>query len=245
MESNNVNVYIFSMNDDEVDHIENLETIRNAGPDTKVTILITTPGGHVDLAEAYISAIEDSAAHVVTKAVGSVASAGCILWLRGDERQCTSRSNFMFHDVAVTWDGTPDQMKTRSDFFISHMQSLYFEDYREVLSASEIEKIAKGGEVYLSGSEMQQRMAGKRFFDMVEEKADKDDESTIFTVTLENGFRLDLDIDDLQPEDFSVLNREELIEVGDTFGADLRNHSFRDGVDVLISRIYGGPSGRA
>lgn len=245
MEANNTNIYLFELADEMENHIPNLEAIRNADPDGKVTILISSPGGSVDLAEAYIEAIQDSAAHVVTRAVGQIASAACIVWLHGDQRECSSRASFMFHDVSVTWDGNPSLMKTRSEFFISHMQTMYFEDYREVMSAAEIEHMSRGGEVYISGDNMHQRLAGKRLFDMMEDKADKDEESTVFTVTLESGFRLDLDIDDLQPEDFSVLNREELIEVGDTFGADLRNHSFRDGVDVLISRIYGGPSGRA
>lgn len=240
----NTNVYIFSMTGDKEDHIENLETIRNASAGDTVTVIISTPGGSVDLAESYIAAFEDSAADIITVAVGQIASAGCTVWLHGDIRRCNTRTNFMFHDVSVGWDGDPRLMKVRAEFFERHTQMLYTEDYPEILTPEEIHQIVTGGEVYLTGAEMHQRLYGGApaadVPDIVEPEGGSE-----FTITLDNGFRLQLDLDDLHPMDFNVLNREELIEVGEAFGLKLENHSFRDGVDVLTDRITGGISGRA
>lgn len=241
METKNTNVYIFSMVDDKENHIENLETIRNAAAGDTVTVIINTPGGSMDLAESYIAAFEDSAADIITVAVGQVASAGCTVWLQGNIRRCNTRANFMFHNVSVGWDGDPRLMKVRAEFFERHNQMLYTQDYPEILTPEEIHQIVTGGEVYLTGAEMQERLYGAAHVpDIVEPEGGSE-----FTITLDSGFRLQLDLDDIHPMDFNVLNREELIEVGEAFGLKLENHSFRDGVDVLIDRIMGGMSGRA
>ena len=86
------------------DHQERLQLIRMATPDDSIRIVINSPGGVVSIAMAYVNAMAESAANIVTHAEGNVCSAGTVLWLAGEERTVSPLTMFMFHNYqGGTW----------------------------------------------------------------------------------------------------------------------------------------------
>lgn len=92
-------IYIDGL-EDLADHTENLQLIREATPEDNIRLIINSPGGCVHIAMAYIQAVRESQAMVVTHAEGMICSAGTLLWLKcgKDGRTIAPFTEFMAHN---------------------------------------------------------------------------------------------------------------------------------------------------
>lgn len=139
------------------DHQERLQLIRMATPDDSIRIVINSPGGVVSIAMAYVNAMAESAANIVTHAEGNVCSAGTVLWLAGEERTVSPLTMFMFHNYqGGTW-GDGANMHSQIIFEKAYFERLVERFYGNVLTEEEINRIKGGGQVWMDEIEVLSR----------------------------------------------------------------------------------------
>ncbi|QEQ95000.1 hypothetical protein pEaSNUABM56_00225 [Erwinia phage pEa_SNUABM_56] len=139
------------------DHQERLQLIRMATPDDSIRIVINSPGGGVAIAMAYVNAIAESAANIVTHAEGQVCSAGTILWLASDERTVSPLTIFMFHNYQGGTYGDGANMHSQVTFEKVYFDRLIDRFYGSVLSQEEISRIKGGGQVWMDEVQVLER----------------------------------------------------------------------------------------
>lgn len=136
------------------DHQERLQLIRMATPDDSIRIVINSPGGVVSIAMAYVNAMAESAANIVTHAEGNVCSAGTVLWLASEERTVSPLTMFMFHNYqGGTW-GDGANMHSQIIFEKAYFERLVERFYGNVLTEEEIARIKGGGQVWMDEVEV-------------------------------------------------------------------------------------------
>lgn len=131
------------------DHQERLQIIRQATPDDSIRIILNTPGGVVNIAMAYINAMAESSAHIVTHAEGQVCSAGTVLWLAGEERTVSPLTIFMFHNYQGGAVGDGANMHSQIIFEKEYFDRMYTRFYKGILTEEELMKISCGGQVWM------------------------------------------------------------------------------------------------
>ena len=139
------------------DEREKIQLIRTAGPDDTIRLIINSPGGYVSLAMSYVSAINESAARVITHAEGSVASAGTLLWLSGAQKTVSPLTEFMFHNYQGGAFGDGANMFSQITFGKAYFDKLLRRFYTGVLTEDEITRIIGGGQVWLDEEEIIKR----------------------------------------------------------------------------------------
>lgn len=210
--SRHFNIYINDVLEDPADHTERIDLIRSAEETDTITLILTTPGGRIDIAEGYLDAIENSAAKINTRAVGGVASAGTQIWLAGDEREASPRSYFMFHNAQLGFDGEAKNLAISADFYSRLFEDVYRDIYSDVLTEDELNKVFNGGEVYIRGTEMQRRVdAAANEVPKERNLVEKGGTSPkVITVSLEDGFKKDIVLDTICPQDFGSFSVPEM-----------------------------------
>lgn len=224
------------------DHFHKLQQIRQANPDDMVRVVINTYGGRVDIAMAYVSAMRESQATVVTHAEGQVCSAGTILWLACKERTVAPMTEFMFHNYQGGAYGDGANIYTQVLFYKQHFDRLIDYFYKDVLTEGEINTIKGGGQVWLDEVEISKRTravilddnniermkAGKN--PIVNPVGVKDtpkedttaagdpDRSVVLKVHVD-GETFSLDVRNLKASDFDIFNIDELQSILSQVGA--------------------------
>lgn len=152
-------LYITELGDDPKNHIEAIDMIRTAEEEDVVEIMLTSPGGYCKIADMYLSAIADSKAKVITRAIGECASAATTIFLAGHERVCDDGAYFMFHNVQFGLGGDSATVFTRSKFYERLFKEKHYKQMSEVLTKEELaELFERAGEVYLTAEEMRERL---------------------------------------------------------------------------------------
>lgn len=288
-------LYLTELCDDPKNHLEAIDMLRAASEEDVVEILITSPGGRVDIADMYIAAMSDSKAKIITRAISECCSAATNIFLAGDERICDDGSYFMFHNVQMGGlGGDSANVFSRTKFYERLFKEKSYEQMSEVLNEEELaELFERAGEVYLTAEEMRDRLmnADNRVaatrdillpppggicnhdtfgdspqavalrrqvnvptreemgqagfitlpFPSVKVKdAAEFPQGDEFDITLDDGFKKTFRLSTLGPRDFSEYNTDELIEMGQVFGADLSGMPYHQAVDALIVEIQNG-----
>jgi ATP-dependent protease ClpP protease subunit len=140
------------------DFREEISAIRAAKESDVIHICITTDGGRLDTAHAIISAMRQSPAHIICEAVGTVASAGTIIFLSGDEFRVNPHVEFMVHTSSSTYGGKTNNLSE----YITHQQksirSLVEDCYKHFLSDDEIESVLSGTDYWMDSDEVVKRL---------------------------------------------------------------------------------------
>lgn len=221
--SRHFNIYINDTLEEPADHTERIDLIRSAEETDTITLILTTPGGRIDIAEGYLDAIENSAAKINTRAVGCVASAGTQIWLAGDERTASERSYFMFHNAQMGLEGEAKNLAVSADFYSRLFEDIYGDIYSDVLTEDELKKVFNGGEVYLRGTEMQRRVDA---IDAEQEARgvvsgeDTGPSRRAITIKLDSGFKKDVFLDTLSIHDFGAFTVAEMKGILQNIGAE-------------------------
>lgn len=152
-------LYVTELDNDPRNHFEGLDMIRTAGEEDVIEILITSPGGRVDIADMYLAAFRDSKAKIITRAIGECASAATTIFLSGDERICEDGCYFMFHNVQWGSGGDSAHVIARSKFYERLYKEKFYGMMAEVLTPLELaELFERAGEIYLTAEEMRDRL---------------------------------------------------------------------------------------
>ena len=141
------------------DHQDRLQIIRQATPDDTIRVVINSPGGVVSIAMAYVSAIRESQAQIVTHAEGNVCSAGTILWLACKDRTVSPLTEFMFHNYQGGTYGDGANMYSQIAFEKHYFDRLMDTFYTGVLTDTELATIKGGGQVWMDEIEILKRTA--------------------------------------------------------------------------------------
>lgn len=141
------------------DHQDRLQVIRQASPDDTIRVVINSPGGVVSIAMAYVSAIRESQAQIVTHAEGNVCSAGTILWLACKDRTVSPLTEFMFHNYQGGTFGDGANMYAQIAFEKHYFDRLMDTFYTGVLTDTELATIKGGGQVWMDEIEILKRTA--------------------------------------------------------------------------------------
>lgn len=269
-------LYVTELGNDPRNHFEGLDMIRTAGEEDVIEILITSPGGRVDIADMYLAAFRDSKAKIITRAIGECASAATTIFLSGDERICEDGCYFMFHNVQWGSGGDSAHVIARSKFYERLYKEKFYGMMAEVLTPLELaELFERAGEIYLTAEEMRERLQNSerreqilsRFgsgkltepvpqdegillpigevislpFPETEVKSAEDfPQGDEFDITLDDGYKKTFRLSTLGPRDFSEYNTDEIVEMGQVFGADLSGLPYYQAVDALIVEIQNG-----
>lgn len=281
-------IYVTDLCDTAENHIETVDLIRQAGEEDTVQLLITSAGGYIELAEMYLSAMRESKATIVTRAIGQCASAATTIFLNGDVRICEKGSYFMFHNVQGGEGGDYANIRARADFYTHLFRERYYDMMREVLTEEQMaELFDRAGEVFLTCNEMRDRLhesavknggaiikygdegdvvldeetddsfdsellqavssaleeadgAGETLEEFQQQAVEEED--TKFVITLEDGYSKTFDLSDIEPSDFDEYSLREVIEIGESFGADLSDQTRNKAVEALINVIVNGDS---
>ena len=239
------------------DQLEKIQLIRTASPDDTIRLIINSPGGYVSLAMAFISAINESAAKIVTHAEGTVASAGTLLWLAGEDRTVSPMTEFMFHNYqGDTW-GDGANMFSQITFAKERFDRVIRRFYTNVLTEEEIQRIIGGGQIWLDDEQMVERtgatLLSKEYLRkkreeygmaapsekepttipyevLGEDKAQKKDKGVIgIRFTLEDGEDISFDAENISVDELNSFYVKDLLLMVRSLAAEL-------GVDV---KTYG------
>lgn len=158
--SNFWRIYLTDMGCELENHIPALEVIRNAGEDDEIEVLITSGGGYVDTARAYVAAFKDTSAKITTRAIGECASAATIVFLAGDDRVCDDGSYFMFHnDQFSEVNGDLANISKMLDFYKRLAKEEDLKCMEGILTEHEINSLFENaGVVYLTAADMRSRL---------------------------------------------------------------------------------------
>ncbi len=234
------------------DHQDRLQVIRQASPDDTIRVVINSPGGVVSIAMAYVSAIRESQAQIVTHAEGNVCSAGTILWLAGKDRTVSPLTEFMFHNYQGGTYGDGANMYAQIAFEKHYFDRLMNTFYTGVLTDTELATIKGGGQIWMDEIEILKRtpavlldernikrlQQGQRPISSNEakekkvlENVDVNDlpkdvgpvQDVILKVTFEDGEEFKFDISTLKESDFDGFNVTELQYILSQVGATALN----------------------
>ncbi len=234
------------------DHQDRLQVIRQASPDDTIRVVINSPGGVVSIAMAYVSAIRESQAQIVTHAEGNVCSAGTILWLACKDRTVSPLTEFMFHNYQGGTYGDGANMYAQIAFEKHYFDRLMNTFYTGVLTDTELATIKGGGQIWMDEIEILKRtpavlldernikrlQQGQRPISSNEakekkvlENVDVNDlpkdvgpvQDVILKVTFEDGEEFKFDISTLKESDFDGFNVTELQYILSQVGATALN----------------------
>lgn len=254
---NDWRVYLTELDNSPKENVEAVETIRQAGPEDTVEILITCPGGAVDIADMYLAAIRDSQAKVITRAIGECASAATTVFLAGEERICEDGCYFMFHNVQLGMSGDSANVYSRSRFYEQHFKSKFYGMMSEVLSPGELETLFENaGEIYLTAEDMRARLeislqkskgdaaaTEQKLVDSPLPKQTQPEYSTWpggLTICTQRGHKMNFSRRLVQPSDFEELSLEGLKDVADIFSIDTFTLPPFRVVDAIVDKIKSG-----
>lgn len=152
-------IYIDGL-EDLADHTENLQLIREATFEDNIRLIINSPGGCCHIAMAYIQAVRESQAMVVTHAEGMICSAGTLLWLKcgKDGRTIAPYTEFMAHNYQAGTYGDGANMYSQVTAWKKRFDKIIADVYGDVLTPEEIDTIKGGGQVWLDTDDLAERV---------------------------------------------------------------------------------------
>lgn len=122
---------------------------------------LASPGGVLNIAARVVAAMQRTAAHTVTRALGLVASAGSFIWSYGKERQTVPGAVLMFHMSKHGDCGHTPAIAENAIAHTAYIRAVAFNHliHDRLLTNDEVDDIvARRREIYLSHADIQERM---------------------------------------------------------------------------------------
>lgn len=155
--------------------IRELTAIREATPNDIIHIYINSPGGYLNTTQAFLSAMSQTDAYIITEIVGECASAATFIFLAGHEFRVSDDADFMSHTVSYGAVGSENHIYDK----VLHNRKLnnkfMNKYYKHFFEPEEIESILNGTEKHLDAEEVVNRLE-KRAKKFAEES--NEDETT-------------------------------------------------------------------
>lgn len=139
--------------------IDALETARRGDV---IHIHILSPGGNLFCGVAIARAMIHSKGHVITYAMGNIASAASLIWSCGDETRVNPMSSIMMHMSAHSYGGPRQSNFIAKESaglvrYVTHILKKYSVE-RGQLTEDELASIIDGDEIYVKASTMKKRL---------------------------------------------------------------------------------------
>ena len=143
------------------DFREELAAIKSSKEGDVIHITINTAGGRLDTTSAILSAMRGSKAHIITEAVGTVASAGTLIFLAGDEFKINQDLDFMAHTASGGMGGKSNNIVEQALHQQKSIQNMFTYAYQHFLSDSEIESMLNGADYWMEAEEVAERLKSR------------------------------------------------------------------------------------
>lgn len=141
-----------------------IRILRSATPDDWIIFGISSFGGELDLAARIASAMRASKARITTVSLGAVASAGCLIWSEGQDRQITAGSYFMQHMSIQGQVGKTTAIARATTASAAYVKDVIFSRVQEIGLFTEQElsdMVDKEKDIFISAFEAAQRTQSK------------------------------------------------------------------------------------
>lgn len=150
--------YLSSPFEDPILYVEMMHIIRTAGPEDTIYLHLNTPGGNLTTGAQLISAIQSSQAHVIAAAEGEVCSLGTIIFFAADEFVVHDNCLMMFHNFSSGTYGKGHEQAAQLEAITEYFGDLAQRLYMPFLSGSEIDRIARGEDLWMQSEEVKARL---------------------------------------------------------------------------------------
>ncbi len=142
-----------------LDYVDMIHSIRYAEHGQEITIHINSPGGDLGTGLAIINAIKGSVAEVTTVIDGEACSAAAMIWLAGHNKVIGSKHCYMMVHESSWIAGAKTSEHARTVEIMKKVISGLVDDLASGLfTPQEIEDVNKGMDIYLSGTEIAERV---------------------------------------------------------------------------------------
>ena len=138
---------------------EIIRTIEDAREVDTIILKINSPGGDTDSAKAIYVALLETKAKTVARIITAY-SAGSIVAMACDEIQTTPHCSMMMHNASTFGYGKISELQAQSSFYENLFKNWFNELYQGFLSEAEVVDMLKGKDIYLTESDIKQRLPG-------------------------------------------------------------------------------------
>lgn len=152
-------LYLYGPIGEEIDYVNMIHTVRYAEPDQHIVIHINSPGGSLSTCLAILNAIRACQGVVTTILDGEACSAAAMIWLAGHSKMIGSKHVYlMTHEAGWTMGGKTSEHATQVSIMKKIVNGLIEELAGGLLTKSEMKDLNKGIDIYLTGSEIIERV---------------------------------------------------------------------------------------
>jgi len=183
--------------DDYRRYIEAINIVRTASSNDTIVFVINSPGGYIDIMDAFLHAIDISEARVISAEIaGEACSAAAILALACDELYVTYNSVMLIHSMRAGYYGKVQDLEHYTDMSKIQNNRIATRYYKHFLTDDEIDDVLTGKELWLTAEEIEERWKmkaeenGKELEKMAKEQ-EKRDIDNIIEFLKEKGFKVE------------------------------------------------------
>lgn len=186
------NIYLFGAIESPSQFIGALEVMRNAGENDIVVIHLQSCGGSLDATDTLITGIRECAAPIVVRASGGCHSAASIILLEAEHFTLSENFSCLIHNGSTGSGGKFSDYVSETKFTAKWMEKVLRNSYEGFLSATEIDDLVKGIDIWLDTDDWMKRAdARNEYIAAKKEAEDEAEEAAILKMIAEDGTKAD------------------------------------------------------
>lgn len=159
-----ITIHHFYITDEIVDpdkYLDLINILKTAEQHDTIFLYLNTPGGWLNTAIQIMSAMKQSNATVITSMEGEVCSAGTMIFLSGDKYIINPNSTFMIHNYSAWIGGKGNEVAAHAKYREEFAKELMNDVYKDFLTATEINDVLEGKDIWLSSKSVIKRLTDK------------------------------------------------------------------------------------
>lgn len=137
---------------------EELDLLRNVGPDDIVNLRINSPGGSLSVAISFLKSMSECCARLVGHSEGECSSAATLLFLGCDEWYIAEGSELMIHTASSGYHGKENNFYEYAIHLNKTVNRLLTKHYKGFLTDEEISQVLKGSDMWMDEEEVKSRL---------------------------------------------------------------------------------------
>lgn len=154
LQINSYSVYLSGGLGKSEDYIEWLNILNTAEPEDIFTMYINSYGGYTATAIQLASAMRNTQAEVHTSVSGDCCSAATMLLLTGDSISVAPNLRFLIHNYSGGIYGKGHEIHAQAAFDEAWSKTLLENSYKHFLTPEEIDRVAKGEDMWMDSDEV-------------------------------------------------------------------------------------------
>jgi len=156
-------------------YIEMIHRIKSAREDDVIYIYLNTPGGRLDTGIQILTAMRNTAAHVVTVLEGEVCSMGTFIFLSGDEFVVNDFSMFMIHNFSTGTFGKGHEVGAYIESITIEFSKMARQVYAGFLTEEELDRVIKGEDFWMGADDVRKRLT--RMIKLMQKKVKEEEKA--------------------------------------------------------------------